>query len=121
VTLNLIALRRLEGAKNGERLRRYVLGLALVAATEPADGFLRQGCLLTLNPSAPGRWEQVHRDGKRTEVLLTDEVARGYAAGAAESFGVGPSKQVKFEKALAKADVSDGGSKKKPASGKAKS
>ena len=34
VTVNLIALRRLDGA-NGRALRRYILGLALVAATAP--------------------------------------------------------------------------------------
>src|SRR5262245_138056 len=34
VTVNLIALRRLEGA-NAPKLRHYILGLSLVAATEP--------------------------------------------------------------------------------------
>ena len=47
VTIKLIALRRLNGA-NGQALRRYVPGLALVAATAPLDGFLR-ACLLTLS------------------------------------------------------------------------
>jgi CRISPR-associated protein Csb1 len=28
-------------------LRHYILGLTLVAAIEPIDGFLRAGCLLT--------------------------------------------------------------------------
>jgi len=46
VTVNLIALRRLKG-ENSAALRRYILGLALVAAVEPIDGFLRAGCLLT--------------------------------------------------------------------------
>ncbi len=46
VTVNLVALRRLDG-ENATALRRYLLGLALVAAAEPLDGFLRQGCLLT--------------------------------------------------------------------------
>ena len=37
VTINLIALRRLEG-ENGRTLRRYILGLAIVAASAPMDG-----------------------------------------------------------------------------------
>src|SRR5258708_3887415 len=40
LTVNLVALRRLKG-ENSVTLRRYILGLALVVATEPVDGFLR--------------------------------------------------------------------------------
>jgi CRISPR-associated protein Csb1 len=40
ITVNLVALRKLHG-ENAQNLRRYILGLALVAATEPLDGFLR--------------------------------------------------------------------------------
>jgi CRISPR-associated protein Csb1 len=42
VTVNLIALRRLSGDR-GEILRRYILGLSLVAAVAPLEAFLRQG------------------------------------------------------------------------------
>ena len=61
VTINLIALRRLDGA-DGQALRRYILGLALVAATAPMDGFLRAGCLVTLDPDEReigSRWRAV--------------------------------------------------------------
>ena len=111
VTINLVALRRLDGKKDGERLRRYVLGLSLVAATEPGDGFLRQGCLLTPDPPVPAYWDAVGRDGVRAQVNLTAKAAREYAVRAAESFGVGKDRRVQFEKSLAKADV-DGGKKK---------
>lgn len=47
VTINLTTLRQLDAREKGVELRRYILGLALVAAAEPMDGFLRQGCLLT--------------------------------------------------------------------------
>jgi hypothetical protein len=57
VTVNLVALRQL-GGDDGEALRAYVLGLALVAAAEPQDGFLRQGCLLTPDPA--DRWPFAH-------------------------------------------------------------
>lgn len=113
VTVNLVALRRLDSEKDGAALRRYVLGLSLIAAAEPMDGFLRQGCLLTLDPSKPGLWEAVQRDGTRTPVGLTAAIAREYATRAATSFGVGPSMPVKFEKTLAKADVAESGKKKK--------
>ena len=44
IKINLVALRRLK-ADDSTKLRRYVLGLSLVAATAPLDPFLRQGCL----------------------------------------------------------------------------
>jgi CRISPR-associated protein Csb1 len=113
VTVNFIALRRLDARKDGDKLRRYILGLALVAATEPGESFLRQGCLLTLDPATPGRWEAVGRDGVRTHVDLGPELARAYAERTAKAFGVGGDRLVRFEKDLAKADVTEGPKKRK--------
>ena len=104
VAVNLIALRRLEG-EQGRNLRRYVLGLSLVAATAPLDGFLRAGCLLTLDPEDRGRWHSVARSGERTPIELTEEAALGYACHAAAEFGVGKSRQVDFDKKFATADT----------------
>ena len=104
VTINLVALRRLEG-EHGQALRRYVLGLALVAATAPMDGFLRAGCLLTLNPDAKGTWHSVERSGERVPVDLTEEAALSYACRAADAFGVGKSYRVAFDKKLAVQDT----------------
>jgi CRISPR-associated protein Csb1 len=104
VTVNLVALRRLEGV-NGAGLRHYVLALALVAATDPQDGFLRQGCLLTPDPGAPAQWTQVDRTGTRQAIGLTPEVALDYARAAAKAFGVGAGGTFAFEKGLARADV----------------
>lgn len=103
VTVNLIALRQLGGEK-ADQLRAYVLGLALVAATQPLDGFLRQGCLLVPDPEEPAVWEIVERSGKRDNVRLDESVLR-FAKDAAEEFGVGESRVVQFDRARAKADV----------------
>lgn len=104
-TVNLVALRHLGAKEKGAELRRYVLGLALVAATEPQDGFLRQGCLVTPDPDAPKKWWLVHRNGRREELDLTAEVAFGYAKRAADAFGVGEDRKVEFSKDSAKADL----------------
>jgi CRISPR-associated protein Csb1 len=117
VTVNLIALRRLDGS-NAAALRRYILGLSLVAGTEPLDGFLRQGCLLTLDPAVPVEWVAVGRDGVRSPVTLTADAAREFAFKAAHAFGVGPDRRVAFKKELAQADL--GESAKKKSGGKAK-
>ena len=104
VTINLIALRRLNAA-DGADLRRYVFGLALVAATAPLDGFLRQGCLLTPDPDKTGTWERVDRDGGRAEVGLNEDVALAFARKAVERFGVAPDRTLAFDKARAKSDA----------------
>lgn len=105
VTINLIALRRLSGGTESRALQRYILGLILVAATEPMDGFLRQGCLLVPQQPAQGGWEQVTRTGERSAVPLDNAQARVLARQWAEAFGVGPARTVKFGKDLAKADL----------------
>lgn len=104
VTINLVALRQI-GGENGEALRRYILGLALVVAVEPQDGFLRQGCLLTLDPEDNSDWQVVDRRGKRTALVLDEDAVKRYAADAAAKFGVGQGRSVTFLKDRAKADV----------------
>jgi len=110
ITINLIALRRLQAKELEEtvKLCRYLLGLSLVAATAPLDGFLRQGCLLV--PAAAASWQVISRNGQRsTANALTHDLAKVYATAKAEAFVVGASKSgdqaVKFDKALAKADA----------------
>ena len=123
ITINLIALRRLQAEKPEDttKLRSYLLGLSLVAATAPLDGFLRQGCLLV--PSTVAPWQVISRNGQRsTANALTHDLAKGYAAAKAAVFGVGDSKTgekaVKFNKNLAKADAAV--TKEKAAGGKGK-
>jgi len=100
-TINLVALRKLEG-NNAAALRRYVLGLALVAATWPQDGFLRQGCQLVVDPDQPRGWQAVYRDGRREDVDLSHVQAQTYANQMAEAFGVGESLEAEFDAKLAK-------------------
>ena len=103
VTVNLIALRRLGGSQ-GEVLRRYILALCLVAAIEPMDGFLRQGCLLVPDAGATPEWALIARTGERTPVSLSESFVMAYAEGAAKVFGVGENRRVAFDKAKAKED-----------------
>ena len=104
MTVNLVALRRLSG-DSGPLLRRYVLGLAVVAATAPLEGFLRQGCLVTPDPDAPAQWTAVNRDGGRETVSLNEDNALAFAKEAASAFGVGDDRTVAFDKTLARKDA----------------
>ncbi|HRE87618.1 MAG TPA: type I-U CRISPR-associated RAMP protein Csb1/Cas7u [Myxococcota bacterium] len=104
VTLNLIALRRLKGRPE-EDLRRYLLGLALIAAGEPMDPFLRQGCILVPDAEVPARWTLIERTGARDQVLWDSGAARQFAREAARGFGVQKGREVRFDAKRAKADV----------------
>ena len=104
VTANLVALRRLSG-DDAPVIRRYVLGLALVAATAPLDGFLRQGCLLTPDPDTRASWVAVGRDGTRETLALGPDAALAFAQDAAAAFGVREGRSVPFDKSRAKADA----------------
>jgi len=115
VTLQLAALRLLRGPTDDDtrKLRAYLLGLALVAFTKPAVGFLRQGCNLVLDGDRKPEAQVVFPDGRREAAGLTREAALAFAKQAAAAFGVGESKTVKFDTKLAKDETTGEGKKKK--------
>jgi len=106
VTVNLVALRKLDG-ENAQNLRRYILGLALVAAAEPLDGLLRQGCLLVPDEKVSAEWIAVAREGSRTSIVFSAAVALDYAKTVADKFSVGPDRRVAFKKERAQADLKE--------------
>lgn len=111
VTLQIAALRLLRGTTDDEtkKLRAYLLGLALVAFTKPAVGFLRQGCNLVLDCDKKPEWRVVYPDGRREVAGLTHDAALAFAKQAAAVFGVGESKTVKFDSRLAKDETAGDG------------
>lgn len=104
VTVNLIALRRL-GDENAVKLRRYILSLSLIAATEPVEAFLRAGCMVTPDPEKPGKWESIARDGAHAAISLNATIAKDFADSAAKEFVVGENKTFEFKNELASADA----------------
>lgn len=119
-SLHLAALRLLAAGKDEEKslaLRRYVLGLALTAFTASPAGYLRQGCNLVADPEKKRVFEEVFSDGRRQPCSITHEDAVSYALLTAEAFGVGTDRDVPFEVARAKADVTEA-AEKKPKKGK---
>lgn len=119
VTVNLIALRQLDG-EHGPALRRYILGLAIVAAVEPPDAFLRQGCLLTPDPGVPATWHCIARNGTRTPVSFDSQFTEDFARQAAGEFGIGADRSVNFDAGRARSslDVKKDDKAKKPKAGK---
>jgi len=115
VTFSLAALRLLtagDEAKQTLALRRYVLGLSLVALTAPAQTYLRQGCNLVPDVENPRKATLVNADGKREDFDLTHEQAIAFAQVAAKELGVGESQSVKFDSDLAKKDIAGEGNVK---------
>ncbi|MHB1559240.1 MAG: type I-G CRISPR-associated RAMP protein Csb1/Cas7g [Isosphaeraceae bacterium] len=114
-SLGLAALRLLFAGKDEKKtlaLRRYILGLALTAFTRNPSGYLRQGCLLVLDPDRPREFSEVYPTGERRPATITHEEALAYATAAARDFGVGESRTVPFDREKAKADVSTDSEKK---------
>jgi CRISPR-associated protein Csb1 len=107
-TLNLVALRALRAGSDTDPLplRRYILGLSLVAFTAPQETFLREGCQLVPDPDRPAEWSLVRHDGSREwDFRLSHEQALEYAEKAAEVFGVGQDRQATFEPGRARAEL----------------
>ena len=103
-TLALAALRLLSSSSAEEtlKLRRYILGLALVAFTKLPGGYLRQGTILVSNGEA--KIEEVAANGTRTNANLTHEAVLKYAQEAAGNFGIKTAKE-KWEKDPVSFDV----------------
>lgn len=108
VTFSLAAL-RLIGAGDDQAhtlaLRRYVLGLSLVALTAPSVTYLRQGCNLVPDVNHARTSTLVNADGTRSEFKVSHAEAVSFAKLAAKEFGVGESRVVKFDPEFAKKDI----------------
>ncbi len=70
VTINLVALRGLRGkdATETQQVQKYLLSLALIAATADLELFLREGCILRY--AGDDAWTAVPRRGDPTPVSL---------------------------------------------------
>ena len=113
--LNLISAGSDETATRA--LRRYILGLALVAFTRLPTGYLRQGTILVSDPDKPRKAEEVYSTGERKPCAVTHEDALEYAREAAKAFGVGANREEPFDAERAKKDLHG---KESKAGGKAK-
>lgn len=104
VLVNLTALRALGAQQADEQasLRRYILGLTLIAALAPSDLFLRQGCLLIRAEDKPAESNFAYRDGRRESCSFDLEQVELFAKSAAKAFGVAAGRTVQFNKQMAK-------------------
>jgi CRISPR-associated protein Csb1 len=108
-TISLAALRRLAVLESGgalsmdrtKALRRYILGLSLVALTAPQDPFLRQGCNLVPDPDKGRDTKLVNLDGTRSDVALKHDEVVQFTRLAAKAFGIGKDRVEQFDATLA--------------------
>jgi CRISPR-associated protein Csb1 len=91
ITVNLIALRNICGANERETtaIRRYLLSLALLAATADIDMYLREGCHLRFN--GDDHWKVIPRRGEEIPIDLASKAAQEILFRYAED-SVGPFK-----------------------------
>jgi CRISPR-associated protein Csb1 len=76
ITINLVALRAIGGdsGEKAKQIRRYLLGLALIAATTDIELFLREGCHLRFG--GEDIWSSVPRRGIATSIDLMSKEAQ---------------------------------------------
>ncbi|MEI8078208.1 MAG: type I-U CRISPR-associated RAMP protein Csb1/Cas7u [bacterium] len=121
-TFGLSALRLITAGTDTQKtlaLRRYILGLALTAFTHTPSGYLRQGCLLVLDPNKPREFVELYPTGESKPATVTHQDSLKFAVAAAAAFGVGSSMTVEFEQERAKKDVTgEGDTKTKKKKGK---
>ena len=113
-TFSLAALRLLSAGNDREKtlaLRRYILGLSLVAFTRNTATYLRQGCNLVPSEK-PREFNLVHSNGVRAAQSLQPADMLQYATAAAKAFGVGEAREVTFDTKLAQMDIKGEGDTK---------
>jgi CRISPR-associated protein Csb1 len=119
--LNLVAIRALSAGDKDEeatkKLRRYILGLGLVALTMPQDGNLREGCLLVRAEKPPPELKCVYTNGQRKDFNISHEDALKFARKCASDFVVGKSQQFSFNAEKAKNFLSQSKKERKKAQG----
>ncbi|GHV22614.1 type I-U CRISPR-associated protein Cas7 [Planctomycetales bacterium] len=107
LALSALKLLKADSAENTLKLRRYILGLALVAFTKLPLGYLRQGTILVLDPQQPREFSAVNYDGTRTPCHLTHEDALAFAQAAATDFEIGKNRDEPFDAEKAKKDLNE--------------
>lgn len=127
--LSLVGLRSLvaladDGQADAEKtmkLRRYILGLALIAARCQTDYKLREGCNLVCSLEKPPQAEIVYADGRREPFDWNLTQVFAFARQATQNFGVQAQapRNVSFSVEKVRAAVKKESKKpKKPAGGK---
>lgn len=95
VRINLVAIRELRAFKENafdqietDKLQKYLLGLALVAATQPLPLNLREGCLLCgiKDETKKTSIKVVKADGDEPDFQMDSTTAETFAEAAARSF-----------------------------------
>lgn len=123
VTFSLAALRLLAAGDDAEKtlaLRRYILGLSLVALTAYPQTYLRQGCNLVPNADQPKSTKLVKADGVIDAIEIRREEALAYAKATAKAFVVGDGQKAQFDPVLAMKDIAGEGDAKQSRKAKAK-
>lgn len=116
VVVNFAALRKIRSTEKQqtETLQKYILGLALVAASHIQQWDLRQGCLLTRDPEKDKpTWEIVNPDGKRNNIDVNSNEILKYTQEASSKFGVGDNKDVTFDVEKSKKGIKEAKESKK--------
>lgn len=116
-------IRTLRSGSDTAAAQRYLLGLALVAATAKQDPRLRQGCVLVPDKNQPAKQVEQFSDGEEVAVDLFSqrEAILDYARTAAQKFLTNPiTMHIEKSRAEALVDLGKNEAEKKEGNGKGK-
>jgi CRISPR-associated protein Csb1 len=107
--INLVRLRALAVTKGGKideaetlKLRRYILGLALVAARVQTNYDLREGCLLRCVQSQA---QLIYTNSESKSFEWNHQNVHAYAKEVAKQFGIDKPREVSFDAKVARSGV----------------
>ncbi len=107
--INLVRLRALGATENGKintietlKLRRYLLGLSLVAARVQTNYDLREGCLLCCQESTS---QLIYPTGRKGNFEWNKQYIYNYVKNVTTDFGIGEDKIVDFDDKAVKAGL----------------
>lgn len=107
LALSALRLLKADTQDNTDKLRRYILGLALVAFTKLPLAYYRQGTILTLDPDQTREFKTVRNDGSRVDAAITHDAALAFAQAVAKDFIIGENRAVNFDEKIAKDDLKE--------------
>ena len=109
VNLRALAVPSAEGINEADtlKLRRYILGLCLLAGGAQPNYNLRQGCLLVLKAGTQPVAEVVYPSGERRPFTWDLKAALEFTESAAQEFGVAAGGEYHFDKAKVEARLKE--------------
>lgn len=108
-TISLTVIRTLSAGHDQNiqtlKLRRYILGLALIAFLAPQETYLREGCQLVPDIEYPSELRLIDQNGHHKNLEIDLDTAFVFAKSVADDFGIETPDESNFDRDEAQAEL----------------